>query len=160
MTDGSGTAVAIGERGFRRGAPQTRRHDDPTEPGEAELEDDCEYGDKDGAACHFAEVSLRSAIENEPAETLKTQICGNGGRRNDLQSRTPDPGDHEGQCTRKLNPQQDLTLREAHPAGRSHGVRIGGLNAGIRSGEYRRNRQQDKHNDGGQHVHKLPSDDR
>ncbi len=65
------------------------------EPGEGELEDDGEHGDKDCTACHFGEVRLRSAVEDEPAEALQPEICGNGGGRDDLQGGAPDSGDHE-----------------------------------------------------------------
>jgi hypothetical protein len=40
------------------------------------------------------------------------------------------------------------------------GVRVGVLNARVRSGEYRRYREQDQYDDGRQDVHELPGDDR
>ena len=49
--------------------------------------------------------------------------------------------DHQRQRARELDPQQDLTLREAHAAGGADGVRVGVLNARVRPGEDRRHRQ-------------------
>ena len=51
--------------------------------------------DKNCPACHFAEVGLRSAVEDEPSQALQTEIRGDGGRRNDLQCGASHPGDHE-----------------------------------------------------------------
>ena len=152
--------MATGEVDFDGGPPQTRRHDEPTEPGEAELEKQCEDGDEDGTTCHLAEVRLRPAVENEPAEPLQAEVGGDGGRRNDLQGGASDSGDHERKGAWKLHPEQDLPLGVAHSAGRAHRVRVGVLNACIGSGEYRWHGEQDEHHDGGQDVDELPGDHR
>jgi len=59
-----------------------------------------------------------------------------------------------------LHPQQDLTLGEAHPAGRTDGVGVGGLNADVRAGQNRWHRKKDEHDDGWQDEDELPGDHR
>ena len=122
--------------------------DEALEQGEDAVENEREGDDDDRGAEDLGEVPQRDALDDVVAEAAEADVRGDRHGGDDLQGRGPEPADEQRQPQRHLDLPEDLPRGHAHRAPGIDDAAVDRLEAGVRAGEDRGDREQDEGHDG------------